>query len=677
MPTTRLPTAARCCSLTNSRDVAQQYPGIGRQADQRSGTASAAAQAPAADGPVIRRAPKGKKDTGKDKPVPKGTLDTTKHTLEIDELPVPDWKAVTPYSAPPLQWRKADEKRPGDQRSIWLSDPGLRSQAAAGVKRRITELKLGSPPYYLQGHAAKGKSGFVFVGSEQDIGAAIVIPPWDRGLAFHRFDVDHMKEWQLGGDNTLANMWLLDSSLNRSSGSTIMNSIRDQVGTFLADPALVDPPSLEDVHAKYTVTFRRPVPVSTKAPKPDDSWARDDIGKSEHVSGLERVPDHALADVKGTPERLVIYRRAGGGQVRRIPLHGRTGNVTGWRGRGFRISSVTWGLDGASPGSGPVGKIIGTVLKDNQIVQGADLEVDIMGMTGVDYGGFVDPEAISRMRRAIIAKFASPIEFPDVDFDLDQGLVGRGVIPENPQSASWRTSRSPSCWTAARSASRRRSPHRSSSCRAVQDDRRRPYPRRHGQRPSVTGRVDFEIEGLAKGYISGTKTTAPGFSLEGALDFDTKMFTEAHLGLSYRDGHFGVQGHLAVGPGKISASGPPRRRSRSRTRRWPRAGPSRRRCAASSAVSSASSTTRRPGSRSPDRSSSRPGCRACAAGRSRAASPSAATGQGTAWPGTSPCSPRSPASPPTSTGTTRTGRSWSRRTSDSSGGCWTARSTSG
>jgi len=538
--------------------IAQQHPGIGRQADERAGAAAAPAadQAQAASGPVIRRAPassKDKKDASKDKPVPKGTIDTTKLTLEIDELPVPAWKAVPPYSTPPLQWRKPAEGRPGDQRSIWLSDPGLRGQATEGVKEHITELKLGSPPYFLQGHATKGKSGFVFVGSAADIGAAIVIPPWDKDLGFHRFDVDHMKEWQLGGDNLIGNMWLLDPSLNRSSGSTINNNIRNQVDAFLADPALVNPPSLEDVHTKYTVTFGRPTPQTAQAPKQSDSWSRDDIGKPAHVAGLERVPDHALADVKGTPERLVIYQRAGGGQVRRLPLHGRTGNVSDWKGRGYQITSVTWGLDGASPGSGVVGKITGTVIKDSKVINDAELQVDILGMTGVDYGGFVDRGAISRMRRGIIdAKFASPVEFPDLEFDLEKGLIGRGVIP-TPSISLLRNVQIAVVLDGGEVGA---------EAEIAAPDLKLPGPFKvnggaltltgTASGLSVTGRVDFEIEGLAKGHVLGTKSAAPGFSLEGALDFDTKMFTEAHLGLSYRDGHFGVQGRLAVGEGKIA-----------------------------------------------------------------------------------------------------------------------------
>ena len=343
---------------------------------------------------------------------------------------------MEPFSAPPLTWRKSGKGRPGDQRSIWLSDPALRSQAAAGVKQHIKEkLQLGSAPYYLQGHAASGKSNFFYVGSAEDIGAAIVIPPWEKSpnFGFHSFDVDHMKEWQLGGANTIDNMWLLDPHLNRSSGSKIMSNIREQVDAYLglASPVLADPPSRQELQRSYTVTFGRPIPQVADEPKPVDSWRREDIGKGEHVRGLDRVPDKELAGVKGSPDCLVIYQRAGGGRVRRIKLHGRTGDVTEWSSRGYAVTSVTWELAGPSAGSGRSGEIVARVIKDNRFVKDAELRVPIMGMTGVDYGGFVDRETISRMRRGFIeAKGLSPMDFADLDFDFEKGLVGRGVVPK-------------------------------------------------------------------------------------------------------------------------------------------------------------------------------------------------------------------------------------------------------
>jgi hypothetical protein len=544
--------------------VAQQHPGIGRRVDEHVNRATtpstpAARKRRAADSPSSRRAVRrqtgGAATTYTSITQPIGTIDTTAKTLKFKALPVPGWKA--PFSTQPLTWRKPVEGRPNDQRSIWIEK--VRDQSIKGVKDRVDKLKLGSAPYYLQGHAASGESNFFYTGSAEDIGTAIAIPPWEKSetFGFRLFDVDHKKEWQLGGDNLIGNMWLLDRHSNRSSGSTIMHTINDQVNAYLllAKKVLPDLPSREELHNKYTVTFERPEGQGPGTLESSYSWEQGDIGTDKHVRGLEEVPKDKLADVKGKPDRLVIYQRPGGGRVRRIPLHGHAGDVDKWSSRGYEVTSVNWTPDGPSPGSGPVGEIAADVFKKHKLVKGVKLRVPIIGMPGVDYGGFVDPETISRERSALIsAKPFSPIDFDDLEFDLDKGLVGRGVIPtpsikllENVQIAVVLDDGEVGI-EAAIDAAELKLPG--------------PFKVKGGGLTltaklgglSVAGRVDFEIQGLATGFIGAAATTAEdgGFALEGALDFDTKMFTRAHLGLSYHDGRFGVNGVLAVGEGKIA-----------------------------------------------------------------------------------------------------------------------------
>jgi hypothetical protein len=544
--------------------IAQQHPGIGRRVDERVTRPAvrkprAAKKPRPADSPSprrsVRRQTGGAATTYTSTAPPIGTIDTTAKTLKFKTLPVPGWKA--PFSTQPLTWRKPAEGRPNDQRSIWIEK--VRDQSIKGVKDRVQQLRLRSAPYYLQGHAASGESNFFYTGSAEDIGTAIAIPPWEnsKSFDFRLFDVDHKKEWQLGGLNEIGNMWLLDRHSNRSSGSTIMHTINDQVDAYLllAKKVLSDLPEREELHNKYTVTFESPKGEGPGRLPPNYSWEREDIGTDAHVGGLEQVPDDKLAHVKGKPDRLVIYQRPGGGRVRRIPLRGRTGDPGKWSSRGYKVTSVSWTLDGPSPGSGPVGEIVADVFKKKKLVEDVELKVPILGMPGVDYGGFIDPETISRMRSAVIkAKPFSPIDFADLEFDLDKGLVGRGVIPtpsikllEKVQIAVVLDEGEVGI-EAEIDASELRLPG--------------PFKVKGGAltltaKPSglsVAGRVDFEIQGLATGFIGAAATTAEGggFALEGALDFDTKMFTQAHLGLSYRDGHFGVDGILAVGQGKIA-----------------------------------------------------------------------------------------------------------------------------
>jgi hypothetical protein len=46
------------------------------------------------------------------------------------------------------------------------------------------------------------------------------------GVTLPRYDVDHMLDLQLGGLDTTDNMWLLNSSVNRSLGSQIYHQTK-------------------------------------------------------------------------------------------------------------------------------------------------------------------------------------------------------------------------------------------------------------------------------------------------------------------------------------------------------------------------------------------------------------------------------------------------------------------
>ncbi len=537
--------------------VAQQNIGIGRLAGEPGMTGGRPARAePAADGPVRRAAGKAAKGTETKfakEDDPKGTIDTESSTLKFETLPVPSFKSQGKFALPPLTWTTTS--RTNDQRSIWLSDPKLRANAEAGVKKRVAALKLGKPPYYLQGHATKSKSNFPYVGDAKDIGEAIVIPFWDKDRNFKQFQVDHMKELQLGGPNTIGNMWLLEQHANLSSGATIMNNIEAQVKEFLkaARPILAKPPSYERVRTGYTVTFDKLVPGKGAPPKQSDSFDYGDIGGDEHTAGLEPHTGPE-ADIIGSPKQLVIYERPGGGRVRRLPLTGKTANPGNWGKKGlYNIKSVSWDVDGASPEKGEVGTISGTVFEDGKWVRGAKLEVPILGMPSVKWGGYVDPKAIAAMRRSVLdSPVASPIEFPNLELDLEKGLVGRGVIPtpsikllERVQIAVLLGDRGPEL---------------EASIAAEQLNLPGPFKvsggglslRAGASGLSIEGKVEFEIERLAHGWIGATGAAGEGVELAGALDFDTQMFTTAHLALSYRNGHLGVEGELAVGEGKIA-----------------------------------------------------------------------------------------------------------------------------
>src|SRR5690606_29940309 len=74
----------------------------------------------------------------------------------------------------------------------------------------------------------KGKNQYFF-GTVGELTEQAVLPKWTRNGMATAFDVDHIKELQLGGQNEIGNIELVQFSLNRSSGSAIANFINSLI----------------------------------------------------------------------------------------------------------------------------------------------------------------------------------------------------------------------------------------------------------------------------------------------------------------------------------------------------------------------------------------------------------------------------------------------------------------
>jgi hypothetical protein len=530
-------------------------------------------------GTVVHRAPsttgkEEKKDEKKDVvdvPNPKGTINIEnkqQKTVVLDELKVPAWRAKAPFIPNPIKWRNASESRSGKQRSIWLSDDTNKSDAAASLRLRLAQLGL-SPDgiVQLQGRATKRESSFLYTGRVEDIAPALVIPPWSRSGEFARWEVDHKAEWQIGGeDNKVENLWLLDPEINNKSGNFIKNSIREQLKNFLdeANKTLTRTQTVDGLKGKtWSVTWKGVRGEGGVAPNENQKWDRPDIATVTFMAGLEKLAAGRSADdVKGREDRLAIYPQPGGGIVRHVTVN-KTGEGT-YKSKhgGSSLKRIKWELPGPnseSTNGKRVGSVTGDVLKDNKTVAALkdQLVIPILGMPGVDYGGALDKETIRNERKRLLRlkrPKLSPIEFDELDWDLDSGLTGRGRIPKPEvklleQASIFVIINDDEIGVEAT---------------ITGDELLFPGPfkiaggaitlRGTDAGVGIDGRIDFEIEKLAKGYIAAAadaKKDAASFELEGKLMFDTKMFTKAELGLSYKDSKWGVSGELAVGPDKI------------------------------------------------------------------------------------------------------------------------------
>jgi hypothetical protein len=546
--------------------VAQQRSGVNRQIRRR--------EAGGSGGAVVRRAknkggssPKDKKPKGTEKTFentnePKGKIDVPAKRLLLNVLTVPGWKGVPPFAVPPYEWRKGSEKRPTDQRALWWKDPELKKKTKDGLEDHLkNKLKLGSPPYYLVDKSKSGKSAFGYVGTTEEIASAIVIPPWHRRHSFALFDVDHLAEWQIGGKHEIANMWLLDPKTNQKVGNDLKIAIYRQIDDFLkeANPKLEKPQTSKSIKGGDWAVKWATIKGEGRLPPETQWWKREEIGTPKHLEGLVAADDKKIKDLKGSPDRLAIYPREGGGHVRHVPLSGKSGKFD-VKSRGWQLQRVTWTFDGPvtdnTPAGTDVGVIEGTAFKKDKggaILREVELKPPIKSMPGVDYGGVVDRTAVTALRKSIIAKVASPIDFTELEFDLDKGLVGRGTIPK------------PSLKILENVAIDVVLDGEPGLEATITGDALKlpgPFTVQGGALVlgastsglTIDGQIDFEITNLATGYLraaAGLKQGGPSFALEGGLDFDTELFDKASLKLSYRDGKWGVEGELAVGPGKV------------------------------------------------------------------------------------------------------------------------------
>ncbi len=571
--------------------IAQQYPGIGRQADERTGAvaAPAAGNAPAAGGPTIRRAEQGtatgyesktqppglnrmvapgpggavirrateptaaKKGEG---PAPGGSISGKKIT--IDKLRVPEFKVQRSGSGPFTLRKGTREDNPTKQASFWRNK--VKENVQASVTARIKQLRgvsnatqADGPTYYLQ----RGKNPYYLIGTESSIANDIRVPTWDKKGELRSFDIDHKREAQLGGDDDIppGNLWLLDSFKNRSSGSTIKRNIDATLRAFLRETApkqMSDVPLEPEVRrpdSDWTVEFTELVGEKPGA-DPVEWWEASDLaaGKNDLLKDMEFVSPKDKERLSGAPTKLSIFDRASGGGVRGIARKGDETQITDWDAGVFKITSVIFTEADVGKGSGRLEGIAFSKIPKSP-VESAPFTVPIKKLPGVLWGGVATPGAIEHWR----ARAFSPISFPEPAFDVKKGIVGRGSIAKPDIKLLENVDFAVVLDGDVRI-----------EATVVGGDLTLPGPLkvRGGSITlsagisgiGVTGDIQFEIEKLAKGHIgagTGVGKGSPSLWLDGELDFDTKMFTKAQLGLSYRDGKWGVKGELEVGPDKI------------------------------------------------------------------------------------------------------------------------------
>jgi hypothetical protein len=494
---------------------------------------------------------------------PHGTL--SGNALVLNTLYLPKFK-INKQNDFKLEWNRA--KRTGAHGQIWREDAG--PQIAKVL--RDGPAKGRTPPLAFQ--FGPDSKPYVFYGTDEEIGRTLSTPPYDKDTApkAHLYDIDHKWEHQLGGDDTVSNLWLLDRSANRGSGTVIDQSIRRDVREFLrvANLYRTAVPGIDELKVEFVEKKVGPNPrqtsesaaIWTKDLDKNDSWELKDVKDPKVLAGLKPLETNKAKEAAfGSKEQLAIYSKAGYGRVRNTKWQPNSPgpNIEPMHGPAFVSADGTY--TGGEAGGHEPGSVVGHVTlkffeKARKTAKGGgkqiDFErpkVDIVAMPGVNYGGRINFRKIGAN-----TKIASPIDFQDLNFDLFDGLTGRGSIPkptvkllENVDFAVVLDGEVLGIEaTITGSALKLPGPFKVSGGAIVLKVTTGGV--------AADGRIDFEIERLATGHVevaASTKEGAGGFALDGELNFDSKTFDPARVGVSYRDGKWSGRGELGVVKDKI------------------------------------------------------------------------------------------------------------------------------
>jgi hypothetical protein len=285
------------------------------------------------------------------------------------------------------------------------------------------------------------------------------------------------------------------------------------------------------------------------------------------MAGLSRLEDDAVDKMEGTEEALAIYRDKAGGHVsnpkKNVKGEGKNSGSATYDYKSViglnKLRTVTWTYKGPNRDTaGEVGTIGGIAFEDRGLTKPMSQKpIPLLGIPNVvPWGGYIDQKSIDLMRSnpPVEVRGASPVAFDTLEADMDEGLVGRGLIPK----PSWKILERASIYVVSKDGGL------GVEATITGDQLSLPGPLRvtGGSLTlsattgglEVSGEVGLRIDKLATGSIeAAAKMGAAGaeFALRGSLEFDSKMFKPADLAVTYQDGKWRVEGELGVPPGKV------------------------------------------------------------------------------------------------------------------------------
>jgi len=515
----------------------------------------------------------------------KGTVNTTSKTITLPNLKVPSFKATFGPSArfviPKGGFPRNDNHIPEWENAAMTGTGFTTRFTDYAASQNAPNLRFnGEQIFYLTlkgggsrraAGATPGNEGVIF-GSIDTIKRRTSRPFWTSSGEFKPLDVDHKREIQLGGGETdTANMWMLESSANRSSGSNI-NIKKNQAIQQLLDAgrsSLIDPPSdVEAAKENYDIVVENGVIADRSIDgtgDPNLNWELPQIQQGVHLGGLKFLTEAEVdaAGLRGSPDELIFFTNLTGGKPIKVPWDeqaktaGRKDGLNlrlGKRGgAGLFVNSIVYNSSSGEGNFGGTGSIICTAFPGStgMIKEKTNLAFTIRPMAGVSYGGYIEPSSVLQAcLHALEFKHMSPITLNQATLDDDIGLSAVGQIAPSVPLISNANIEVVIDETGARIRKLfQKSDFSFPAPFEVTNTSLEVFAGTAGF--GLTGEMNFKIQNVGDGFLRGSVTTESGFALAGGFNFDSSLFDPASIEVSYANEIFTIGGTVGIPEGKV------------------------------------------------------------------------------------------------------------------------------
>lgn len=499
-----------------------------------------------------------------------GSIDYANKMIVIKELGIPRVKDNFTPSRFTIDFGQIPDRI--DQRDDFVGKVKLGSDfdSALKAKKKLEKApdmttRGGKDVFYLKQKGETSPGRGLVMGTAEAIKRASVIPFWNRDGSASRYDVDHQLERQLGGENEMANYWLLESSANRSSGGLISAELNRRIKSVIteANAQNQSPWYYRKKENGYKLRVLNKTGLKGKEVKgrPNDYWHNEQIEKGKQLNGLKFLTKNEMeregliskGGSDAVPTHLLIMAKSFGGNALRIKWGENQDTAKGLKERigNFTIQEVHY-----QPG-GKENYIKGTAFKyvkkdeKRKLLNHDGMEIPLIETALPQFGGVIDSKAIkSNILGSFRFRGMSPVEIDLVDFHPTQGLVGGGrILPTLPFISD----------ADIRMTFDEQGVHLEKTF--TSDELSLPKPFSISETSltisvgtsglNVTGAVKFAVEKVGEGSIEGFVGSDGEFGIKGNFSFDSKLFDPATVEVAYENNQLSVAGKIGIPEGKI------------------------------------------------------------------------------------------------------------------------------